>query len=272
VNAGALHIEDVGEGPLVVLAHGFGGSARNFGPQVRALRSRWRVVTYDARGHARSAGVTTSGSDLTLATLVDDMRAVIDRTGVDDPVVAGGLSLGAATALGLALRSPGRVRGLVLMSPPPARDRAGGLGRVATEFARVLDEEGLEAAGTRFVWGPESGLDERGAALVRQGFLEHDPRALAGILRGVIASLPSPGEMEAALAGLDVPVLLVCGEADPGSRETAEALAARLPHADHRVVPDAGHVVNLAAPSTVGRLIVDWLDRLPPGREIPSRS
>lgn len=272
MNARALYIEDVGEGPLVVLAHGFGGSARNFGPQIRALRSSWRVVTYDARGHARSAGATTSGPDPTLETLVDDMRAVIDRTGVGEPVVAGGLSLGAATALGLALQTPERVRGLVLMSPPPTRDRPGSLGRVAPEFARVLEEEGPLAAGTRFVWGPESGLDERGAALVRQGFLEHDPRALAGILRGVIASLRSPDEMEAALAALDVPVLLVCGEEDQGSRETAEALAARLPHADHRVVPEAGHVVNLAAPSTVGRLLVDWLDRLPQDRAIPSGS
>jgi pimeloyl-ACP methyl ester carboxylesterase len=272
VDARALHIEDAGEGPVVVLAHGFGGSARNFGPQIRALRSRWRVVTYDAGGHARSAGATTSGPDPTLETLVDDMRAVMDRTRAVEPVVAGGLSLGAATALALALQSPERVRGLVLMSPPPARDRPGSLGRIATEFARVLEEEGLEAAGAHFVWGPEAGLDERGAALVRQGFLEHDPRALAGILRGVIASLPSPDDMETALSALALPVLLVSGEADPGSRETAEALAARLPYADHRVVPEAGHVVNLAAPSTVGRLLVDWLDRLPRGRGIPSRS
>ena len=39
-----LYVESVGEGPLVLLAHGFTGSARNWRPQVRALRDRYRVV------------------------------------------------------------------------------------------------------------------------------------------------------------------------------------------------------------------------------------
>src|SRR5262249_51553779 len=49
-----LHVEKEGDGPAVVLAHGFAGSARNFGPQARALRTGFRVTRYDARGHARS--------------------------------------------------------------------------------------------------------------------------------------------------------------------------------------------------------------------------
>src|SRR2546427_560390 len=49
-----LHVEVEGSGPVVVLAHGFGGSARNFLSQARALRDRYRIVRFDARGHARS--------------------------------------------------------------------------------------------------------------------------------------------------------------------------------------------------------------------------
>jgi pimeloyl-ACP methyl ester carboxylesterase len=54
--APALHVEVHGPHAAtgVVLAHGFGGSARNWRPQLRALRGRYRVVVYDARGHARS--------------------------------------------------------------------------------------------------------------------------------------------------------------------------------------------------------------------------
>jgi pimeloyl-ACP methyl ester carboxylesterase len=50
-----LHVERQGTAaPPVVLAHGFAGSARNFRVQARALSSEASVVTYDARGHARS--------------------------------------------------------------------------------------------------------------------------------------------------------------------------------------------------------------------------
>jgi pimeloyl-ACP methyl ester carboxylesterase len=52
--APALHVEAAGQGPGIVLAHGFGGSARNWRPQLRALRAQKRVAVYDARGHARS--------------------------------------------------------------------------------------------------------------------------------------------------------------------------------------------------------------------------
>jgi len=271
MGAAELHVEVVGDGPVVLLAHGFGGSARNFRPQVRALQARHRVVTYDARGHARSARVA-AGRATTLEVLVDDMASVLDRAGASGPVVVGGLSLGAATALAFALRHPARVRGVVVMSPPPARHRPGGLGAVADAFARALEEDGLEAAGARYVWGSGSGLDERDARLVRQGFLEHDAATLAAILRGVVGVLPTPDELATELAGLRRSVLLLTGETDAGSRETAEQLAARLPEARHEVVPGAGHVVNLAAPDIVRTLLTDWLDRLPATAGISSRA
>ena len=50
-----LHVEAEGTGPVLVLGHGFGGSARNFRAQSRALVDVARVVRFDARGHARSA-------------------------------------------------------------------------------------------------------------------------------------------------------------------------------------------------------------------------
>jgi pimeloyl-ACP methyl ester carboxylesterase len=43
--------------PTLCLLHGFGGSARNWRPQARALRERARVAAFDVRGHARSVGL-----------------------------------------------------------------------------------------------------------------------------------------------------------------------------------------------------------------------
>src|SRR5258705_11574753 len=104
-----LHVEVDGIGPAVLLAHGFGGSARNFGPQMRALKDRYRVVRYDARGHGRS-DAPTEASVYTPAAFVDDMRRVLDEVGADTAVV-GGLSMGAGIALRFARAHPQRVRG-----------------------------------------------------------------------------------------------------------------------------------------------------------------
>jgi pimeloyl-ACP methyl ester carboxylesterase len=167
-----LHVEATGSGESILLAHGFGGSARNFRPQLRALRGHYRVIVYDARGHARS-GAPGAAQDYTPECFVSDLGRVLDQAGAARAVV-GGLSMGAGVALRFAMARPQRVQGLVLASfPAPA-----GAARVAA-FARALDEEGLLAAGERFVWGERSGLSPREAALVRQGFLEHRPQACA---------------------------------------------------------------------------------------------
>src|SRR5213593_3269207 len=112
-----LHVEVEGSGPVVVLAHGFGGSARNFLPQARGLRDRYRIVRFDARGHARSEA-PAEASAYTPEAFVADLGRVLDQVGARAAIV-GGLSMGAGTALRFALAHPGRVQGLVLAAFPP---------------------------------------------------------------------------------------------------------------------------------------------------------
>ena len=163
-----LHVDREGQGPAVVLAHGFAGSARNFGPQARALRPRFRVVRYDARGHARSEA-PDDPSAYTPETFADDLGRMLDP----GSAIVGGLSMGAATALRFALASPERVRALVLAAFPAGASAARGIASQATAFADAIERDGLDAASERFAWGPTSGLDTGAARLVRQGFLEH---------------------------------------------------------------------------------------------------
>ena len=257
-----LHVEARGDGPVVALGHGFGGSARNFRGQARALRDGWRVVTWDARGHARSDAPRDPAA-YTLDALAGDVGRVLDAQGVEDAIV-GGLSLGAAAALAFARAQPHRVRGLVLASYPASRAAGGrsGFARIASAFADAIENEGLEAACERFVWGADSGLDARGAAFVRQGFLEHPPHALAWMLRGVLGALPEPEALAPELARLELPTLLVAGGADPGSLAASETLAAALPDARRVVIPGAGHVVNLAAPAPFDAALREFLEGL----------
>lgn len=257
-----LHVEASGRGPLVVLAHGFAGSARNFRPQIRALGDSHRVVVYDARGHARSDAPT--GADAyTWEALLRDFGHVVDSQ-PPQPFVAGGLSLGAATALHYTLAHPERVRGLLLASLPGGGGRLNG-GAPVVAFAEAIESRGLEAAGEEFVWGPRSGLDRAAARWVRQGFLEHPPHALARLLRGALAHLPSPAAQAEAARGLDVPTLLVVGERDAPSVASARTLAEALPSAELVEIADAGHVVNLEATAAFDQVTTRWLAALPSG-------
>lgn len=246
-----LHAEADGSGqPALVLAHGFGGSARNFGPQARAFRDHCRVVRYDARGHARSEAPDDPAA-YTPATFVEDFA----RVAGSDPVVAGGLSMGAVTALRFALERP--VHGLVLAAFPARTPTS--YTTLAARFADAIQADGLEAAGERFVWGPESGLDPDAARFVRQGFLEHTAHGLVHTLRGVIAVQPSVSELVGRLATLRVPTLVIVGDRDRGSLQPSRELAEAIPNARLAVIPDAGHVVNLAQPARFNAALDDFL-------------
>ena len=255
-----LHIDVDGQGPTIVLAHGFGGSARNFGPQMRALKDHYRVVRYDARGHARSAAPHELEA-YTPTAFVDDMRRVLDEVGGAAAVV-GGLSMGAGIALRFALADPTRVRGLMLCAFPAGADDPQGFAGKALRFAETIERQGLEAAGEGYVWGPNTRLDRSAVRFVRQGFLEHPAHGLALGLRGVIAQQPAVVDMAAALARVVCPVLVVVGSEDGPSLHACHALAAAMPHARLVVVPGAGHVVNLQKPDEVSALMREFLDGL----------
>jgi 2-succinyl-6-hydroxy-2,4-cyclohexadiene-1-carboxylate synthase len=260
MDAPRLHIDVDGAGPVVLLAHGFGGSARNFGPQMRALKDRYRVVRYDARGHGRS-DAPTEASAYTPAAFVDDMRRVLDEVGATAAVV-GGLSMGAGIALRFALAHPSRVRGLVLSAFPAGADDPDGFAGKALAFADRIERDGLEAAGHDYVWGPSTRLDPNAVNFVRQGFLEHPAHGLELALRGVIARQPSVAAMRADLAHVRMPVLIVVGSEDGPSLRASRALAGAIPHAKLVVVPDAGHVVNLQKPDEVSAAIHAFVDGL----------
>jgi pimeloyl-ACP methyl ester carboxylesterase len=228
-----------------VLAHGFAGSARNFRPQMKALADVATVVAYDARGHARSEAPPEPEA-YEFERLIDDFERVAAEAG--ETVVAGGLSLGAITALGFAARRPERVRALFLASLPGA-----GTWRPdwAIGFADAIEREGLDAAGAAYVWGERSRFDPAGAKLIRTGLLEHPPHALVHLLRRTLAVLPEATALARPLADRGLRVTLVAGADDAPALEPSRALAALLPGAELTIVPNAGHVVNLAAPEAV---------------------
>jgi pimeloyl-ACP methyl ester carboxylesterase len=120
VNGINLYYETHGSGRPLVLLHGGLGSGEMFGPIVPRLAEHHQVIAVDLQGHGRTADVDRP---ITLETMGDDIGALIGHLGVGRPDVMG-YSLGGGVAFQVALRHPGLVRKLVLVSTYLRKDAA----------------------------------------------------------------------------------------------------------------------------------------------------
>ncbi|MFI1914727.1 alpha/beta fold hydrolase [Nocardia sp. NPDC020380] len=106
------YLDTGGDGPAVMLHHGFFMDGHMFDDIAAQLAPDYRVIAMDARGH----GLTTdAGNPYTYWDLAWDAWAVLDELGIDR-VVSGGLSQGGFIAMRMALQYPSRVTRLALMS------------------------------------------------------------------------------------------------------------------------------------------------------------
>jgi len=111
-----LYVERSGEGAPVVLLHGLTATHRYVVMGSKSLqRAGHDVVAYDARGHGASDPAPTPEA-YGYEDLAQDLLWVLDQAGMEQAVLAGA-SMGAHTAIRLALDHPERVAGLVVITP-----------------------------------------------------------------------------------------------------------------------------------------------------------
>src|SRR5262245_1848692 len=101
VNGQRLYYEDSGgSSPAIVFSHGILLDGSMFAPQVAALRDRYRCITWDQRGHGRTAGETLK--PFTYYDSANDAAALLAFLGIDSAILAG-VSQGAFLGLRCAL-------------------------------------------------------------------------------------------------------------------------------------------------------------------------
>jgi pimeloyl-ACP methyl ester carboxylesterase len=232
-----------GERTSIVLLHGLTATRRYVVMGSRTLsREGFQVIAYDARGHGRSTAPTDPRA-YDYRHLALDLEAVLDALGLQRAVLAGA-SMGAHTALHLALTRPERVAGLVLITPSfdPAAPRDDETLAGWDALARGLREEGVEGFVRAYDFGkvPDA-MRATVETVLRQRLGSHEhPLAVADALEAVPRS--HPFERIEELSTLAVPTVLVGSrdEADPGHPlAIAELYAEAIPGAQ-LVVEDAG--------------------------------
>jgi len=106
----------------IVFYHGLGANAKIWRSWVPMLADRFRMLSFDMRGHGRSAH-PAPGAALSLDLLVDDLFAVADAAGVQRFHLVGE-SIGGTLALLASLRAPGRLLTLTVSNGAHVADRS----------------------------------------------------------------------------------------------------------------------------------------------------
>ncbi|RJG11808.1 alpha/beta fold hydrolase [Massilia cavernae] len=115
-----MSVQSIGDGIPFVWAHGLMSSIQTeneldwFG--WKDIGGVCRLIRYDARCHGHSQ-MSPLSADLTWRALGADMLAVADAADAHD-FIAGGMSMGCATAIHAAIQAPDRIKGLMLAMPP----------------------------------------------------------------------------------------------------------------------------------------------------------
>jgi len=204
------------------------------------LEEAARVVRYDARGHGRGM-VQYVDRAYRWSALVDDML----REAGDGPFVAGGVGMGAATALLAAIRAPRRLAALVLVAPPAGLQSQAANAEHYEQLAHAADLRGAMALAEAWpVAGQPPFLRDTfdgPLELITRHLFAMDQRALPCILRG--AALSNLGGREQ-VHNVIVPTLILAWDGDPGHPLTvAEELAALMVQSELHIAddPDAVH-------------------------------
>ena len=244
-----LHSERDGAGPPIVLLHGFGQTARCWGPLAPALARHRTVVRLDAPGHGDTGG---EGADLP-----DTAHLMAEAGG---PAVYLGYSMGGRMALQLAVDRPDVVEALIVLGATPGiEDSAERAARHAADraLAARIRDGGVPAFVDHWLALPMF------AGLPPEGRFEDERRRNSA--EGLATSLERAGTGNQApqwdrLATIAVPTLVVAGEDDERYAAIAARTAAAIgPHATTALVPGAGHSAHLEQPERFTALVLDWL-------------
>ena len=239
-----LAVEVAGDGPGLLLVHGFGGAKEDFSDHVARLARKHTVVTFDHRGHGAS-DKPDEPSAYTLDRLVLDALQVADATGLDTFRLLG-FSMGGLVARKLVIRAPERVDALIMMDtcagPLPSFDAslmeigaAVALNDGKDALIELLDFiKPLETPAHRRLVEERAGYKEFcdkkqadmsavmwGTLLLEQAYQSDDLAALAGALRG--------------------PLLVIVGDQDEPFLEVAQPMADAVRNSQVVVIPNAGH-------------------------------
>jgi pimeloyl-ACP methyl ester carboxylesterase len=222
-----LHYQVVGDGPPLLLHHGFGSSWaawRHFG-FVDQLKLHYRLIIPDARGHGLS-GKPHDPRAYSMSERIDDVLAILDDLQIERTHFFG-YSMGGLVAYGLARRARHRLRTMIIGAAHAEADPR-------WDVFSGVDGSDPDA----FIAAMETAVNEVLSPQARATIISNDLRALAA------AAKSGRPALEYILPSMHISSLLYCGDAD--SRHAAvQRCAAALPEGRFVSLPGLDHFTTM---------------------------
>jgi pimeloyl-ACP methyl ester carboxylesterase len=254
VNGQRIYYQDTGgDGPAIVLAHGFLMDRSMFEPQIEEFGGTYRLITWDQRGFGQTE---FDSQTFTYWDSADDCLALLDHLQIDRAVL-GGMSQGGFVALRATLTAPERVVGVILMGSQAGLEDPANV----PVYQGMIDD-----------WvtnGPSDELAEIVAGIIVADPKEN-PRWIAKwkarpkeLIREPGRTLLGRDDITDRLGEIGVPAVVIHGTEDTAiPMERAEALAAGLTGAGEVVKVPGAHAANLTHPAEVNAAIGKFLGGL----------
>lgn len=272
VNGINLYYEEAGRGIPILFVHEFAGDWRSWEPQMRFFPSRYRAITFSARGYLPS-DVSDSPEAYSQDLQIEDVKGLLDALKIDKAHICG-LSMGSYTTLLFGLKYPDRARSLTIAGSGygSGKNRQEFHQRVA-EIAEKMLQRGMKAVSESYTQGPArvqlQNKNPRAWEEFRRQFEEHSAKGSAFTFLGVQRQRPSIIDLGDQLKKMTLPVLIVLGDEDEPGIEGSLFMKRNIPRAGLEVFPRSGHVVNLEEPERFNRSVLDFITAVDAGRWEP---
>ena len=197
-----LYYEIHGNGPAILLSHGYSATTEMWRRQVASLSRHHQLIIWDMRGHGQTDSPHDPAAYSEEAT-VADMAALLDAAGAERAIV-GGLSLGGYMSLAFYLAHPERVRALLLFDTGPG---------FKNDEARAAWNKRAEETATAFETDGLALLQSKGREMAMS--THRSAAGLARAARGMLAQRDA--RVMKSLPHIKVPTLIIVGADDTAS-------------------------------------------------------
>lgn len=250
-----------GEGPAVLLLHGFTGSKRTWDSLKDFLLPDYQVIRLDLPGHGKTNSAATS-MEKCAKHIVEFLRYIkVEQAHLI------GYSMGGRLALSFANLYPERVRSLTLESSSPGlKTRLEREERIKQDelLAKKLIEEGLE----KFVqfweniplFETQKGLPDHVQERVRSERLSQQANQLADSLSYM--GTGSQASYWGSLDQLRMPVQLIVGGLDEKFVQINQAMAKKIRGVRLEIIEDSGHAPHIEAENSFQELVKNFLNHI----------
>ncbi len=246
-----LHWQRQGEGPNVVLVHGFLGSSKIFEPLTEHLLHRFCVTTIDLPGFGRSHDIPVPPTVEELSRLV---AATIDSSGLKRCAILGH-SLGAWIALEISLQQPDLLDRMVLYGGSPDGYCPARFESYATSVEKIR-AQGVEsfAADVAAKWFQRGRQDPMYPLAREAGRNSNEAAAIQHV------NSWDAWKTRGRLGEVRTPTLIICGDSDRSTHpDLSIEMWKKIPSSQLFIAPDAGHIVHLEQTQTFNAIVERFL-------------